>query len=172
VIVVVAVGEYGAMRKRRPHPGTSSACSTLDSCAGESQHARGIYPIMAGLKVAFSSGVILGLVLGYFGVSLGAQPPTRFARTSYTAPLLQSPPLAGDNLLMVGVRVDLTGRVQDYRLLTRNKWPRFERTTIEVKNMLIFTTFHPAPLMGSPVAGTAVLWFPKRRLGQGQTSFP
>jgi hypothetical protein len=55
--------------------------------------------------------------------------------------------------------VDSNGRVDDYRILSQ---PDDAQAVLpQLKNLLIFTTFHPALLMGRPAAGTAVLSFSK-----------
>jgi hypothetical protein len=55
--------------------------------------------------------------------------------------------------------VDSNGRVQDYRVMSDSD--QSEQLLPQVKNMLIFTTFRPATLMGIPTAGRAVLSFSK-----------
>jgi hypothetical protein len=49
--------------------------------------------------------------------------------------------------------------VQDYRILSQ---PDDAQAVLpQLKNLLIFTTFHPALSMGRPTSGTAVLSFSK-----------
>jgi len=55
--------------------------------------------------------------------------------------------------------VDANGRVQDYRILSDPD--QIKDLPHSLKNMLIFTTFRPTTLMGSPRPGTAVLSFSK-----------
>src|SRR5437763_68118 len=55
--------------------------------------------------------------------------------------------------------VNANGRVEDYRILSQ---PDDAKAVLpQLKNLLIFTTFHPALSMGRPTAGTAVLSFSK-----------
>ena len=54
---------------------------------------------------------------------------------------------------------DADGRVQDYRILSGGD--NGEGVLAELKNMLIFTTFHPATSFGRPTAGRAILTFSK-----------
>jgi Putative zinc-finger len=61
--------------------------------------------------------------------------------------------------LVIEAYVDANGRVQDYRILSGPH--KLKDLPSQVKNMLIFTTFRPATLMGSPRPGTAVLSFSK-----------
>jgi len=83
------------------------------------------------------------------------QHPTESVAPSYTAPLLQSSPLSEESSLLVEVHVDSTGRMQDYRIFPNGRGS--QELPFAVKNMLIFTTFHPATFMGRPIAGTALL---------------
>ena len=64
-----------------------------------------------------------------------------------------------EDSLVIEAYVDANGRVQDYRILSGPD--RLKDLPHPVKNMLIFTTFRPATLMGSPRPGTAVLSFSK-----------
>ena len=48
-------------------------------------------------------------------------------------------------------------RVEDYRLLSDASGSK--SLSPKVKNMLIFTIFHPATFMGKPTRGTATLVF-------------
>ena len=65
----------------------------------------------------------------------------------------------GDDAVVVEAYVDANGRVEDYRILSQ---PADAKAVLpELKNLLIFTTFHPALSMGRPTAGTAVLSFSK-----------
>jgi hypothetical protein len=55
--------------------------------------------------------------------------------------------------------VDANGRIDDYRVLSQ---PDDAQSVLpQLKNLLIFTTFHPALSMGRPTSGTAVLSFSK-----------
>ena len=62
-----------------------------------------------------------------------------------------------EDSLVIEAYVDANGRVQDYRILSGH----MKDLPHPVKNMLIFTTFRPATLMGSPRPGTAVMSFSK-----------
>jgi len=64
-----------------------------------------------------------------------------------------------EDSLVIEAYVDANGRGQDYRILSGPD--RLEDLPHPVKNMLIFTTFRPATVMGSPRPGTAVLSFSK-----------
>ena len=64
-----------------------------------------------------------------------------------------------EDSLVIEAYVDTNGRVQDYRILSDPD--KLKDLPHQVKNMLIFTTFKPATLMGSPRPGTAVLSFSK-----------
>ena len=65
----------------------------------------------------------------------------------------------GDDAVVVEAYVDANGRVEDYRILSQ---PDEAKAVLpQLKNLLIFTTFHPALSMGRPTAGTAVLSFSK-----------
>ncbi|MGA2695271.1 MAG: zf-HC2 domain-containing protein [Terriglobales bacterium] len=64
-----------------------------------------------------------------------------------------------EDSLVIEAYVDSNGRVSDYRILSN---PGQEQDLpVQVKNMLIFTTFRPATLMGHPTAGRAVMSFSK-----------
>jgi hypothetical protein len=82
----------------------------------------------------------------------------------YTPPELQFTPfelgmgLASDSLV-VEAYVGADGRVLDYRILAGGE--HAESILPDLKNMLIFTTFHPATSFGRPTAGRAILTFSK-----------
>jgi hypothetical protein len=61
--------------------------------------------------------------------------------------------------LVIEAYVDANGRVQDYRILSDTK--DSQEVLPQVKQMLIFTTFHPALSMGRPTPSRAVLSFSK-----------
>jgi hypothetical protein len=62
-----------------------------------------------------------------------------------------------EDSLVIEAYVDANGRVQDYRILSDPD--KLQDLPHQIKNMLIFTTFRPATLMGSPRPGTAILSF-------------
>ena len=120
-------------------------------------------PATAGLVSAV---LIFGLLLGFF--ALPAE--LRASRGDvplmlYTGPQLEQSAFGtsldnmGDDAVVIEAYVDANGRVQDYRILSQ---PDDAKAVLpELKNSLIFTTFHPALLMGRPTSGTAVLSFSK-----------
>jgi hypothetical protein len=67
--------------------------------------------------------------------------------------------LVTEDSIVIEAYVDANGRVQDYRILSDPE--HVKDLPHPVKNMLIFTTFRPATLMGSPRPGTAILSFSK-----------
>jgi len=67
--------------------------------------------------------------------------------------------LVTEDSIVIEAYVDANGRVQDYRILSDPE--HVKELPHPVKNMLIFTTFRPATLMGSPRPGTAILSFSK-----------
>jgi anti-sigma factor RsiW len=117
-------------------------------------------PAMAGLASAV---VIFGLLMGF--VALPLQSDTDVPLALNTAPHLQQSAFGTvvnsmpEDSLVIEADVDSNGRVQDYRILSSPK--DSQQLLPEVKNMLIFTTFHPATSMGIPTAGRAVLSFSK-----------
>ncbi|HSZ61620.1 MAG TPA: anti-sigma factor [Terriglobales bacterium] len=120
-------------------------------------------PATAGLVSAI---LFFGLLLGFFAL------PAELRASSgdvplmlYTGPQLDQSAFGtslgnmGDDAVVVEAYVDANGRVEDYRILSQ---PADAKTVLpELKNLLIFTTFHPALSMGRPTAGTAVLSFSK-----------
>ena len=64
-----------------------------------------------------------------------------------------------EDSLVIEAYVDSKGRVDDYRILSNPG--ENQDLPVQVKNMLIFTTFRPATLMGHPTAGRAVMSFSK-----------
>jgi hypothetical protein len=120
-------------------------------------------PATAGLVSAV---LIFGLLLGFFALPAELRASsTDVPLMLYTGPQLQQSAFGtslgnmGDDAVMVEAYVDANGRVQDYRILSQ---PDDAQAVLpELKNLLIFTTFRPALLMGRPTAGTAVLSFSK-----------
>jgi|CZKY01.1.fsa_nt_gi hypothetical protein len=120
-------------------------------------------PATAGLVSAV---LFFGLLLGFFAL------PAQLRASSgdvplmlYTGPQLEQSAFGtslgnmGDDALVIEAYVDANGRVEDYRILSQ---PDEAKAVLpQLKNLLIFTTFHPALSMGRPTAGTAVLSFSK-----------
>src|SRR5208282_846365 len=120
-------------------------------------------PATAGLVSAV---LFFGLLLGFFAL------PAELRASSgdvplmlYTGPQLEQSAFGtslgnmGDDALVIEAYVDANGRVEDYRILSQ---PDDAKAVLpQLKNLLIFTTFHPALSMGRPTAGTAVLSFSK-----------
>jgi hypothetical protein len=120
-------------------------------------------PATAGLVSAV---LFFGLLLGFFAL------PAELRASSgdvplmlYTAPQLQQSAFGaslgnmGDDAVVVEAYVDANGRVEDYRILSQ---PDDAQAVLpQLKNLLIFTTFHPALSMGRPTTGRAVLSFSK-----------
>jgi len=69
--------------------------------------------------------------------------------------------MGGNNAdsLIVEAYVGPDGRVQDYRILSAPE--EAQAILPQLKNMLIFTTFHPATAFGRPTASRVVLSFSK-----------
>ena len=120
-------------------------------------------PATAGLVSAV---LFFGLLLGFFAL------PAELRASSgdvplmlYTGPQLEQSAFGtslgnmGDDAVVIEAYVDANGRVEDYRILSQ---PDDAKAVLpQLKNLLIFTTFHPALSMGRPTAGTAVLSFSK-----------
>lgn len=118
-------------------------------------------PVTVGLVSAV---VIFGFLMGFLALPLQAgstDVPLVFA----TAPQFEQSAFGSalaslnDDSLVIEAYVDSNGRVEDYRVLSNPQQPKELPT--QIKNMLIFTTFRPATLMGRPTAGKAVLSFSK-----------
>ncbi len=123
-------------------------------------------PATAGLVSAV---LFFGLLLGFFAL------PAELRASSgdvplmlYTGPQLERSAFGtslgsmGDEALVIEAYVDANGRVQDYRILSQPD--EAQAVLPQLKNLLIFTTFHPALSMGRPTTGTAVLSFSKIRV--------
>src|ERR1017187_10047505 len=124
-------------------------------------------PATAGLVSAI---LIFGLLLGFFAL------PAELRASSgdvplmlYTGPQLEQSAFGtsfgsslgnmGDDAVVIEAYVDANGRVEDYRILSQ---PDDAKAVLpQLKNLLIFTTFHPALSMGRPTTGAAVLSFSK-----------
>jgi hypothetical protein len=123
---------------------------------------------LTAFMVPATAGVVATLII--FSVLMGFITPVQ-ANTSDVPLLLSTSPELQQNgfgtslgsvteeSLVIEAYIDANGRVQDYRILSD---PDNSRDLPHpVKNMLIFTIFRPATLMGSPRPGTAVLSFSK-----------
>lgn len=118
--------------------------------------------------VPATAGVFATIVI--FGLLMGFITPVQ-ANTSDVPLLLSTDPelqqtgfgvslgAIGEDSLVIEAYVDANGRIQDYRILSDPD--KLQDLPHQIKNMLIFTTFRPATLMGSPRPGTAVLSFSK-----------
>src|SRR5277367_53052 len=120
-------------------------------------------PATAGLVSAV---LFFGLLLGFFALPTELQASSGdVPLTLYTAPQLEQSAFGtslgnvGDDALVVEAYVDANGRVEDYRILSQADEAKV--VLPQLKNLLIFTTFHPALSMGRPTTGTAVLSFSK-----------
>jgi len=118
-------------------------------------------PATVGLASAV---VIFGFLMGFFGVPLQAS-DSDVPLVFKTAPQLEQSAFGAmvnsinDDSLVIEAYVSADGRVEDYRVLSNPQ--QGKDLPPQVKNMLIFTTFRPATLMGRPTAGRAVLSFSK-----------
>ncbi len=144
-----------AARARRPYEGVLVRLeNTLNAF---------MVPATAGLVSAV---LFFGLLLGFFAL------PAELRASSgdvplmlYTGPQLERSAFGtslgsmGDEALVIEAYVDANGRVQDYRILSQPD--EAQAVLPQLKNLLIFTTFHPALSMGRPTTGTAVLSFSK-----------
>jgi len=120
-------------------------------------------PATAGLVSAV---LFFGLLLGFFALPAELQASSGDVPLMlYTGPQLDQSAFGtslgnmGDDAVVVEAYVDANGRVEDYRILSQ---PADAKAVLpELKNLLIFTTFHPALSMGRPTTGRAVLSFSK-----------
>jgi Putative zinc-finger len=120
-------------------------------------------PATAGLVSAI---LFFGLLLGFFALPAELRASSvDVPLTLYTGPQLEQSAFGaslgnmGEDAVVIEAYVDANGRVQDYRILSQ---PDDAKAVLpQLKNLLIFTTFHPALSMGRPTAGTAVLSFSK-----------
>ncbi|MGA7472924.1 MAG: hypothetical protein WBW60_09350 [Candidatus Sulfotelmatobacter sp.] len=101
---------------------------------------------------AVIAGALLGLLAAH---SIYSNPAG--ASGLYTPPRLNQTALASatTDSLVIEAYVDSRGRVWNYRVISSAQGSK--DLTPDMKNVLIFTTFHPAMFRGSPIAGTAVL---------------
>jgi hypothetical protein len=115
---------------------------------------------------ALSAVLTFGLLLGFFAIpqqleASSSDVPLMF----YTGPQLERSAFGtslgsiGDDSVVIEAFVGANGRIEDYRILSQ---PSDAHAALsQVKNLLIFTTFHPALSMGRPTAGRAVISFSK-----------
>jgi hypothetical protein len=120
-------------------------------------------PATAGMVSAV---LFFGLLLGFFALPAELQASRGDVPLMlYSGPELQQSGFGatlgnmGDDALVVEAYVDANGRVEDYRILSQPD--DAEAVLPQLKNLLIFTTFHPALSMGRPTPGRAVLSFSK-----------
>jgi len=123
--------------------------------------------MLRSFMVPATAGVVATLII--FGVLMGFITPVQANSNELlmlsTDPEIQQTGFGGalaastDASFVIEAYVDANGRVQDYRILSDPD--RLKDIPHSLKNMLIFTTFRPATLMGSPRPGTAVLSFSK-----------
>jgi Putative zinc-finger len=121
-------------------------------------------PATAGVVSAV---LFFGLLLGFFALPAELRANNvDVPLTLYTGPQLEQTAfgtslanIGGDDAVVVEAYVNANGRVEDYRILSQPA--DAEAVLPQLKNFLIFTTFHPALSMGTPIAGTAVLSFSK-----------
>ena len=120
------------------------------------------------VMVPATAGVVTTLII--FGLLISFLVPAQLTASNdvptmlYTPPELQFTPFElgignATDSLVVEAYVGADGRVQDYRILSGGD--NGEGVLAELKNMLIFTTFHPATSFGRPTAGRAILTFSK-----------
>ena len=119
--------------------------------------------------VPATAGVLTTLII--FGLLISFLYPSQVQASNdvptvlYTPAELQSTPFeltmgsGSADSLIVEAYVGSDGRVQDYRILSA---PEDAQAILpQLKNMLIFTTFHPATAFGQPTASRVVLTFSK-----------
>jgi hypothetical protein len=119
--------------------------------------------------VPATAGVVTTLIV--FGLLISFLYPAQVRAANdvptmlYTPAELQATPFelsmgaANADSLVVEAYVGPDGRVQDYRILSAPE--DAEAILPQLKNMLIFTTFHPATAFGQPTASRVVLTFSK-----------
>ena len=120
-------------------------------------------PATAGVVSAV---LTFGLLLGFFALPQQLQASSSDVPLMlYVGPQLQQSVFGtslgsmGDDSVVIEAYVDANGRVEDYRILSQSEDAK--AALPQVKNLLIFTTFHPALSMGVPTPGRAVISFSK-----------
>lgn len=118
-------------------------------------------PATAGLITTL---IVFGLFISFVYPNQ-ARPANDVPTRLYTPAELQFTPFEwsmgvnNTESLIVEACVGPDGRVQDYRILSA---PEDARAILpELKNMLIFTTFHPATAFGRPTSSRVILSFSK-----------
>ena len=151
----VAVSQEAALSRRRRWEGfVVRAENALNSF---------MVPAISG---ALTAVLVFGLLIGLiFSVPTQLMASNEDVPTMlYTPPELASAPFGlsvnsgSSDLIVVEAYVDANGRVQDFRVLSG---PQDAADSPQLKNMLIFTTFHPATAFGRPTAGRTLLSFSK-----------
>jgi hypothetical protein len=123
--------------------------------------------LMNAFMVPATAGTLTAVLI--FGLIIGMLGPYQFVGDNDVPTMLYTPPrianapfgfevgsLNGDSLV-VEAYVDQHGRLQDYRIVSAP--PGSSEYLPELKNLLIFTQFHPATSFGQPVSGSIVLSF-------------
>lgn len=116
-------------------------------------------PATAGI---FATIIVFGLLMGFVAPVRANTNDVPLVVLS-TEPELQSTAFGvtlgeiNEDSLVIEAYVGANGRVQDYRILSDPD--KLKDLSPQIKNMLIFTTFRPAMMMGAPRPGTAVLSF-------------
>ena len=133
----------------------------LDTLRNRWQSAARAFMVPA--TAAFVSAVIIfGFVIGFFAMPQTLQAndvPTPL----YTAPELKFSPFEigmgkiSAESVVVEVRIDPTGRITGYDVISAPKDPSEYRP--ELENLLIFTVFRPATAFGQPTGSKAILSF-------------
>ena len=123
---------------------------------------------LRGFMVPATAGLVATVII--FGLLMSFITPVQ-ANTNdvplfiTTNPQLQAsdfgitPGAVTEDSLVIEAYVDANGRVQDYRILSDAS--KIKDLPLQVKSMLIYATFKPATLMGTPRPGTAILTFSK-----------
>ena len=113
--------------------------------------------------------VLLGVLIGALGATqFRGHNSTGALQKAYRAPQLQQLPDTVGKPLVVEAYIDAKGRIWDYKVLSNAG----ESNTLSsnIKNLLIFSVFRPATLMGQPTTGTATLVFSTRGLATDLSS--
>jgi len=117
-----------------------------------------LVPATAGAVTAI---VFFGLLMGFFTLPTLAAADNNSPALFYTPPELAATQFTFSNTpgsLMVEAVIDENGRVVDWNQMgERNK--ETDMALPEIKNMLLFTVFRPATLMGKPTTSRVVLSF-------------
>ena len=120
------------------------------------------------IMVPATAGVVTTLIM--FGLLISFLYPAQMSASNDVPTMLYTPAelkftpfelsgVGNAESLIVEAYVGSDGRIQDYRILSAPE--NAEAILPELKNMLIFTTFHPATAFGQPTASRVVLSFSK-----------